>query len=949
VALIEGEAGIGKTRLVAQLLAALQEWSTRTLVVCCPPLRTPCTLGPVTDAVRQATEDVADLELSGLAGALRPLFPEWVDSLPPAPESLEDATATRYRLFRALAELLDRLDVGLLVIEDAHWADEATLEFLLFLVSRRRRSAHLVATYRPEDTPEGSLLRRLSRLAAGSTGLRLALPPLDVAQTAYLVSSMLAGESVSTEFAAFVHERTEGLPLAIEESVRLMGDRADLAFRHGGWARRHLADIEVPPTVRDAVLERTARLSFDAVAILRAASVLSEAAPEPIVMTMAGLNGESARTGLRQALGCGLITENFLNGQGLAFRHALAARAVYEAIPYPLRRELHQRAGQALQSVPVPSPARLTRHFREAGDTANWARYADQAADLALAAGDYKTAAATLHDLIANAGLTAQATVRLVRKIPLDALTGSASVQDLIRSLRLLLGGQSVTADDRAEVGCQLGRLLLNAREYAAGAEELEQAIPALAHKSAQAAHAMILLGWPAQTLRPAVEHRRWLDRGWAAAQDPTITDDDRLLLAVSRASSLLLLGEEAGWAAAADLPTATSNPRQTLQVTRGLLNTGELAMLWGRLDEARRRVIAAIEMTRRHDYPRLCDSALVTLVHLDWFTGAWDGLAERARAAAGFDELLVRQEALLVAALLEAAAGHHPAAEKKLQVVVDSELRSGDVNVLLEAVAALCRLQLAAGQPDDVLARTEDAVKVITAKGTWLWATEVAPVRVQALVATDRTGDAAQFVAAFAAGLRGRTAAAPAAALLLCRALLAEAAGERGRAAAGFGRAAAAWQVLPRPYDALLAQERQAYCLLHEDRGDAAALALLSETRRGLDTLGAGADARRVASVLREHGVTIRRGWRGGRRGYGDQLSPRELEVVRLVTVGRTNREIGQALSRSPRTVDTQLKSAMRKLGASSRTELAVRAVENGTTLDDQTPGQTGGSGVAP
>jgi DNA-binding CsgD family transcriptional regulator len=152
---------------------------------------------------------------------------------------------------------------------------------------------------------------------------------------------------------------------------------------------------------------------------------------------------------------------------------------------------------------------------------------------------------------------------------------------------------------------------------------------------------------------------------------------------------------------------------------------------------------------------------------------------------------------------------------------------------------------------------------------------------------------------------------------------------------AAAFARAAQAWDRLPRPYDALRARERQADCLLAAGRVDDG-LSLLAEVWQGLSDLGAPGDADRVARQLREHGVEVRRPWRGGRRGYGSQPSPRELEVVRLVLAGKTNREIADALCKSPRTVAGQLGSVMRKLGVSSRTELAVRVVEAGLLPDE-------------
>src|SRR5215467_3160541 len=97
VVLVEGEAGIGKSRLVREFLTSPTVRGQRVLVSACPPFRQPHTLGPVVDAVRQATADVGGLRLSALGGALRPLFPEWASVLPLTPEPLEDATAARHR------------------------------------------------------------------------------------------------------------------------------------------------------------------------------------------------------------------------------------------------------------------------------------------------------------------------------------------------------------------------------------------------------------------------------------------------------------------------------------------------------------------------------------------------------------------------------------------------------------------------------------------------------------------------------------------------------------------------------------------------------------------------------------------------------------------------------------------------------------------------------------
>lgn len=360
--LVEGEAGMGKSRLGQEYLAG--ESASRALIGGCLPLGDPSTLGPIVDALRHACDGVAALPLSALAGALRPLFPEWAAALPPAPEPLDDAPAARHRLFRAMAELIGCLDATVLIVEDVHWADEPTLEFLLYLATRQaRHGPHLLLTYRPEDVPADSLLHRLMSRAVGTT--RIALEPLDTVSTAQFVSSMLDGQRVSPEFAAFVHHCTDGLPLAVEESVRLLHDRGDLVQSNGEWVSRSVDHVQVPATIRDSVQERARRLSAAAQRILQAAAVLSDPATGSALATLAGLEPDETAAGLAGAVGSGLLRED---GTGrVMFRHVLAATALYESIPAPLRADMHRRAVLVLQAAPVPPLAQLIRHCR-AGD-----------------------------------------------------------------------------------------------------------------------------------------------------------------------------------------------------------------------------------------------------------------------------------------------------------------------------------------------------------------------------------------------------------------------------------------------------------------------------------------------------------------------------------------------------------------------------------------------------
>lgn len=937
VVLIEGEAGIGKSALLREHLL-ISRAGERALVAGCPPFRQSHTLGAIADAVRQTTDSVGRLPLTPLAGALRPLFPEWASELPAMPETTPDPTAARHRLFLALAELVDRLQVTLLAVEDAQWADEATIEFLLFLAAHQHLKISLVVTYRAEDVPAGSLLLRLSsRRPASATQLRLALGPLDEAATARMVSSMLGVERIPAGFAAFMHESTEGVPLAVEELVRLLGDRADLACRDGTWVRRHLNEIAVPPTIRDAVLERVGRLGGDIQAILAAAAVLIYPADQATLVAVSGLPEARGRTALADALRSGLLAEDE-RGQ-LSFRHVLASRAVYEAVAAPERRVMHLRAGRVLEKC-LPQPVtRLAGHFRETGETGKWCRYTEQAADRATEAGDIATATGLLRDLVARAQLDVRSVIRLTEKIPHPAVTGDPRFQGVVHALRSALDAGVPDPAEAAEARFQLGRVLFLMEEFEPARRELERAVPGLSHKPVYAVQAMMTLSWP-RGPGTASMHARWLRR--AAEFTASLGPIDRLRMTVDRATGLLLLGDPAGWAEAARIPEHAATAQETWEITRGGLNIGHMAMMWGRYPEASRRLARALDLAGRHQYWRYHAMILGTQAHLEWFTGAWHGLSERAASLSHSENMppISRLEPRLVGAQLAAAAGRDAEARDQLHGMCEETQRPGIEVESLEPAAALAGLLLADGDPGAALRVSDWPINVVADKGTWLWATDLAPARIIALVAAGRAEQAAELGRMFARGLHGCDAPGPRASLTLCRAVLAQAQGRHVRAAALFARAAAAWEALPRPYNALLAAERQAECLLAGGQAEAA-MTLMSQAQQGFTGLGATADAGRVARSLHEHGVAVPRPRRGGRRGYGDQLSPREVEVARLVIAGHTNREIAAVLCRSPDTVATQLKSAMRKLHVSSRAALAATAKAAGIT-----PARTGGVG---
>ena len=939
IVLVEGEAGIGKSRLLQEWLAGPHGLTA--LVSVCPPLRESLTLGPIIDAFRGIDGDIADLRLTGLAGALRPLLPEWSAHLPAALEPLDDVRAARHRLFRALDEVLRAVGVDVLVLEDAHWADEVTLEFLLFLASRQGAGGpSLVVSYRLEEVDAGSLLLRLtSRLPAGVTQARVALAPVRPDDTAALVSSMLDGKAISAEFTAFMHERTGGIPLAIEESVRLLHDRADIAFRDGQWVRLAIAELQVPPTVRDSTRERVGRLSPHAQQVLRAAAVLGERSSEETIRATAGLGAQEVRAGLAEAAAAGIL-DGDARGRW-QFRHVLVASAVDDAVALADRGPLHLRAGRALESVEPPPVARLARHFREAGETARWARYAEQAAGRAIASGDHTAAVVILVDLLSARGLPASDLARVARTAGLAALGRRELVDDVqrrvVQALRTVLEVPGLTARQQAEIRNPLGRVLITIGEAGAARVELEQAVEDLGHDPVEAAKAMTYLGWAYVAPWAASTHRLWLRRAAdlaAGIESPAV----RLNLAGNRATALLMLGDDEAWDVVAGLPEDAATSAERLDLARTHANIGTGALVWGRNADAERHLAVALRLADAEDSSRLRRTVELEQGNLDWYAGRWDGLAERSAALAEAlaDRPSHHLSAVRVTARLAAAAGRLRDAEEQYRLVLDASTRLGAVDDTMEPAAAVARLRLAADDVDGALAITAAPLETVRTKDVWLWATDIVPARVEALLRAGDPAAAAALTDELERGLEGHTAPAPRAALALCRAHLAAAAREPAIAAARYERAAQAWEAIPRTYAALLARELQAVALLADGR-TAHALALLATQYEELSRLGARRDADRVAGLLREHGGDVPRLWRGGRKGYGDNLSPRELDVVRLVVAGKTNREISALLVKSPATVDQQLRSAMRKVGVTTRTALAVKVVEAGILSGDE------------
>ena len=251
----------------------------------------------------------------------------------------------------------------MLVVEDIHWADEATIDLLRFL-GRRIRDATvlLIVTYRDEGLAANDPLRiALGDLATQRSARRISLAPLSADATAVLA----AGCGLE---AAALYGLTGGNPFYVTEVVQSgMG--------------------EVPPSARDAVLARVARLGADAREVLDAAALIG-ARVEPGLLE--GVTG-SPSPAVDDLLAAGLLTGD---GAALKFRHEIARLAVHDAIPAHRRGEIHARILDALRGLGCDDDARLAFHAEAAGDGAAALGYAAAAARRAVGLGSHREAAA---------------------------------------------------------------------------------------------------------------------------------------------------------------------------------------------------------------------------------------------------------------------------------------------------------------------------------------------------------------------------------------------------------------------------------------------------------------------------------------------------------------------------------------------------------------------------
>lgn len=371
---IGGDAGVGKTRLAAELQqrtrrsgAAVMLGGTIEADVSLPYL-------PFIEAIGNylVGTDVDKLKLQLGPTACRELgqlLPQFEVAEPTSDPS--EPTQAKLRLYEAIVSLLRRVAEPsglLLVLEDLHWADASSRELLEYIIRRIRRRTRilLLATYRSDE-----LSRRhpLVPLIQGwqRTGIAemVDLEPLPASGVGEMISAILDNSPVEAELRDFLHARTEGNPFVLEELLKAALDRGDIFLTAGGWDRKAITDLRLPPTVKQAILLRVERMSDTQADILRAAAVLGRSFDYAMLVGVSGHNRQEVLGALRS-----FVQEQLMDEEApgrYRFRHALTREAIHDDLIAPERERLHACAAGCLREQPNADKHELAYHLMAAG------------------------------------------------------------------------------------------------------------------------------------------------------------------------------------------------------------------------------------------------------------------------------------------------------------------------------------------------------------------------------------------------------------------------------------------------------------------------------------------------------------------------------------------------------------------------------------------------------
>jgi DNA-binding CsgD family transcriptional regulator len=964
-AVIGGEAGVGKTRLLGELAGQADRAGFTVLVGHCIELGAEgLPFAPLVDALRALTRAIPADELARVVGPAAPGLARLLPELAPdAAARLPADGIQSAQLLELVLGLLGRLSAArpvTLVLEDLHWADRSTLELVAFLVrSLRAVRVLLVATYRSDELHRRHPLRPLlTGWERVRTVDRVELTRFQRDEVAAQLAAILGAEP-RAGLVDLVFDRSGGNAYLVEELagvVRRGGDPADL-----------------PPSLVDVLLSGVDSLSVAAQRLLRTAAVAGKRVPDRLLAGVAGLDEAELFAALREALESHLLVVD-QTGHGYEFRHALTRDAVYEDMLPGERVRLHAAYGETLAREPglagddTGVAAALAHHWYAALDLPR-ALPASVSAGQAMAS--YAPAEAQRHleraleiwprvaDAEERTGLDQVEVIRLAA----DAAYQSGAVD---RSVSLL---DQALADLPAEGDSVRRALVIERRALAvrdSGREteaiaELERALALLPPGDVTRAHAVVLASLAGALLRTSdrdVAAGEVAERAVAAARAAGAAEEEAdALISLGLAHCYLGTADEDLEAIRSGLALALAR-NVPVTALRGYVNLSDVLELRGRHAEAAEAAREGLILADRVGMVRALGAYLIgNLAEPLLRLGRWgevDQLLDQALSTV--PEGVFAATVLQLRAERAAMSGRYADAEADLRTARGALGSTTDLQFVLPL--GYVRASAALGQGD--LAAARAAVTESLPAEAFAWAARYAwpllwlGMRIEAdeaVRARDRretvpapSADRHQVLTALAADLPAATPTARAYQAMLGAELARFLGYDDPRP---WSAAVTAWEAAQEPYPLAYAWLRRAESESAAGDRQAATRSVRQAAaiagRIGADPITAEAAALARRARLDPGGGPAGRPAAPDPDGAGPEgaapdgaapgvdelarfgLTDREREVLLLLADGRSNPEIAQALFISPKTASVHVSNILAKLGVGGRVEAAA------------------------
>jgi DNA-binding CsgD family transcriptional regulator len=923
-----GEAGAGKTRLVQHAADVAAAAGLPVLAGRAVPGASPSPYRPLTEAFLSAYRTARppdDPTLAGFGPHLGRLVPEWRTDASGA----EDSPVL---LAEAVVRLLALHGAGrgtLLLVEDVHWADPETLEVLDYLADALRGEPVLgICTSRPGGAA-GELLQRLARRDPAAV---VPVASLDGAEVDQMLAACLDTPAPPAVLSDFVRSHSDGSPFLVEELLAGLVSSGELYQEAGRWTTSGPLTPTVPASLRESIQRRLDALDPVARRVLGAAALLGRSFDWELLPGIAEVDGRATVEGLRAAVAEQLIE---VDGPGFRFRHALTREAVLHDLLPPERRDLATRAWPAHErahpTLPGPTLELAADLAEAAGDPLAAARHLVESARRAAGAGALMTAEATARRAVElSEGAADVWPVACEALVEVLVTAGKpAEARALGRDLAARLEGPAAGGVRRADVLVVTARAALASGEVTEAARDVTAARASAGQDpdaalqarldavAAEVAHDQADLEAAERLARAAVD-------GAAATAQPAVECEALLVLGrVRRAVGGMdgglpwfeRAGEVAAGAGLAQLHLRAQQERALVVWTRGdlqpLHDIRTLAARYGALTTA-----AVVDLT-------LADIAL-TSYDREGCLRAATACVEASRRYG----LATEPVAQLWLAGAHALHGDHDAMYAAIDAALAPDPEDprilGDLYGRVLPTSAfvddeLDRLPELADTMIEHVRRAPPTTSVYPGRILWALLHTLhdddlgAPARAEFAEAAARVGlvlyaGFGELIEAVALGRAGDT----------------EAATARFDAAYGLLGARPLGQGSLHTY-AVLASP----AAVRDGWGDP--VRWLREAEAFFGAGGYDRLARRCRTLLGEAGAPV------PRRGRGDSEVPpslralgvtsREVDVLKLVTAGRTNKDVAAELFLSPKTVERHLSSLFTRFGVANRRDLAHQA----------------------